>query len=101
MSRLGWLGRKRIPTASWLNRATLAEVRKWKDNTGRYLAIDPQDGAPAQLLGRPVVEAADMDDIGAGKTPNLFGDFAGYRILDRVGLSVLHDPYSLGSKSQV
>lgn len=96
-----------IPTlhahnAVWLmNRATLAEVRKWKDNTGRYLVIDPQDGAPSQLLGRPVVEVPDMDSIGAGKTPILFGDLSGYRVVDRVGLSVLHDPYTLGAKSQV
>ncbi|KGJ13602.1 phage major capsid protein [Paracoccus sanguinis] len=96
-----------IPTthahnAVWMmNRKTLATVRTWKDAQGRYLVIDPQDGAPSQLLGRPVVECPDMPDVAAGATPILFGDLAGYRIVDRVGLSVLRDPYTLGSKSQV
>jgi len=97
----------RIPTAHahnavWLmNRTTLAGVRKWKDAQGRYLVIDPQDGAPSQLLGRPVVETPDMDTIAANTFPIMFGDLSGYRIVDRVGLSVLRDPYTLGSKSQV
>lgn len=96
-----------IPTAHahngvWLmNRATLATVRTWKTADGRYLVIDPQDGAPSLLLGRPVVEVPDMDNIAAGTFPILFGDLTGYRIVDRVGLSVLRDPYTLGSKSQV
>lgn len=84
-----------------MNRRTLAEVRKWKDAQGRYLVIDPQDGAPSLLLGRPVVECPDMPDVAAGAYPILFGDLTGYRVVDRVGLSVLRDPYSLGSKSQV
>lgn len=86
----------------WLmNRGTLATVRTWKTADGRYLVIDPQDGAPSTLLGRPVVEVPDMDNIAAGTFPILFGDLAGYRVVDRVGLSVLHDPYTLGTKSQV
>jgi len=87
----------------WLmNRTTLGTMRTWKDSTGRYLVIDPiSAGAPVTLLGRPIVEATDMDDIGANKYPVLFGDLQGYRIIDRVGLSVLRDPYSLATKGQV
>jgi HK97 family phage major capsid protein len=87
----------------WLmNRTTLGIIRQWKDGMGRYLVIDPLTaGAPITLLGRPVVEATDMDDIGANKYPLLFGDLQGYRIVDRVGLSVLRDPYSLATKGQV
>jgi HK97 family phage major capsid protein len=85
-----------------MNRNTLAEIRKWKDGTGRYLIIDPISlGAPLTLLGRPIAEMIDMDDIGAGKYPLLFGDMQGYRIVDRVGLSVLRDPYTLATKGQV
>lgn len=88
--------------AVWLmNRKTLAEVRKWKDGQGRYLVIDPQDGAPAQLLGRPIVEMPDMDNIAANAFPIMFGDLGGFRIVDRVGVSILRDPFTLGSKSQV
>lgn len=87
----------------WLmNRKTLGEIRKWKDSTGRYLVLDPiTAGGVSTLLGRPIVEMPDMDDIGAGKAPILFGDMTGYRIVDRVGLSTLRDPYSLATKGQV
>lgn len=89
--------------AVWImNRTTLGTVRKWKDGQGRYLAVDPiTAGAPVTLLGRPVVEAIDMDSVGANKFPILFGDLSGYRIVDRVSLSVLRDPYSLATKGQV
>jgi HK97 family phage major capsid protein len=89
--------------AVWLmNRNTLSTVRKWKDGNGRYMVIDPiSEGAPVTLLGRPIVEAIDMDDIGANAYPVLFGDLQGYRIVDRVGLSILRDPYTLATKGQV
>jgi HK97 family phage major capsid protein len=88
---------------AWLmNRTTLGVIRQWKDGQGRYLVIDPiSEGAATTLLGRPIVEAIDMDDIAANKYPIMFGDLQGYRIIDRVGLSVLRDPYSLATKGQV
>lgn len=88
---------------AWLmNRNTLSVIRQWKDGTGRYLVLDPiTAGGVMTLLGRPIVEMPDMDDIGAGKFPILFGDLSGYRIVDRVGLSTLRDPYSLATKGQV
>lgn len=87
----------------WLmNRNTLSTVRQWKDGNGRYLVIDPiSQGAPSTLLGRPIVEAIDMDDIGAGKFPILFGDLSGYRIVDRIGLYTLRDHFTLATKGQV
>jgi HK97 family phage major capsid protein/HK97 family phage prohead protease len=89
--------------AVWLmNRNTLGVVRKWKDSTGNYLLISPiTAGAPNTILGRPVVEAVDMPDIGAGTNPILFGDMQGYRIIDRVNLSILRDPYTLATVGQV
>ncbi|MCZ7864745.1 phage major capsid protein [Agrobacterium salinitolerans] len=88
---------------AWLmNRNTLSVIRQWKDGTGRYLVLDPiTAGGVMTLLGRPIVEMPDMDDVGAGKFPILFGDLSGYRIIDRVGLSTLRDPYSLAGKGQV
>ncbi|MHB2165735.1 phage major capsid protein [Alsobacter sp. R-9] len=88
---------------AWLmNRNTLSTVRQFKDGQGRYLLVDPlADGMPITLLGRPVVEAIDMPDVAANATPILFGDMSGYRIIDRVGLSVLRDPYSLATTGQV
>jgi len=85
-----------------LNRSTLSTIRQWKDSTGRYLVLDPiSETGTMTLLGRPIVEALDMDDIGAGKFPILFGDLSGYRIVDRVGVSTLRDPYTIATKGQV
>ncbi|MDX6806425.1 phage major capsid protein [Terrihabitans rhizophilus] len=85
-----------------MNRKTLGEMRKWKDSTGRYLVIDPiSEGAATTLLGRPIVEALDMPDIAANAYPILFGDLQGYRIVDRVSLSLLRDPFTLATKGQV
>lgn len=91
----------KLPTAyaqngAWLlNRTVLASIRKLKDAQGAYLwQPSIQVGAPATLLGRPVIEAVDMDNVAAGKFPIVFGDFSGYRIVDRVGLSILVDPFT-------
>ena len=79
-----------------MNRATQAQMRKFKDLEGDYLwtpALRPGD-APS-LMGFPVVEAEDMPDIAADATALAFGDFQrGYLVVDRVGLRVLRDPYS-------
>ncbi|MGB6119579.1 MAG: phage major capsid protein [Mesorhizobium sp.] len=87
----------------WLmNRTTLGTLRTLKDGTGRFIMVDPiTAGMPTTLLGRPIVEAIDMPDIAAGAFPVMFGDLSGYRIVDRVGLSVLRDPFSLATKGQV
>ncbi|MBX9759362.1 MAG: phage major capsid protein, partial [Beijerinckiaceae bacterium] len=83
---------------TWLmNSSTLAAIRKLKDSvTGAYiwqpsLAL----GQPETILGRPVIEAVDMADVGSAAEPILFGDIAtAYRIVDRVSMSVLVNPYS-------
>lgn len=88
--------------AVWLmNRNTLGAIRQWKDGQGRYLVIDPiSEGAATTLLGRPIVEVVDMPDVAANAYPIMFGDLAGYRIVDRVGFTTLRDPYTLASKGQ-
>lgn len=80
---------------SWaMNGTTLATIRKLKDGQGNYLwQPSYQAGQPETILGRPVVEMIDMPDIAADAFPILYGDFSGYRIVDRVGLSVLVNPY--------
>lgn len=85
---------------TWLmNGKTLATLRKLKDGQGNYLwQPSYQAGQPETILSRPVVECVDMDDIGTGTTPIMFGDIAtGYRILDRIGLSILVNPYLLAT----
>lgn len=85
-----------------MNRKTLATLRSLKDADGRFILVDPiTAGAATTLLGRPIVEAIDMDDVGANKFPILFGDLQGYRIINRLDLNILPDPYTLASKGQV
>lgn len=79
-----------------MNGQTLAALRTLKDGNGNYLwQPSYQVGQPETILGRPVVEAVDMPDIGASAEPIIFGDFKrGYRIYDRLSLAVLADPYT-------
>jgi HK97 family phage major capsid protein len=91
-------------TGTWMmNGSTLAKVRKFKDGQGNYLWSPAYTaGQPETILGRPVVEAPDMPDVGSNTFPVIFGDFArAYRIYDRLALSVLRDPYSLATSGKV
>lgn len=89
---------------SWLmNGATLGSIRKLKATDGQYLwQPSIQAGVPSTLLGRPILEDPTMPDIAAGSIPILFGDFSrAYRIYDRVGMSILRDPYTQATKGMV
>jgi len=89
---------------SWMmNGNTLASIRKLKDGQGNYLwQPSYQAGQPETILGRPVIEAPDMADIGAAAEPIIFGDFnRAYRIYDRVGMSVFMDPYTQRTNGKV
>ena len=83
--------------ARWfMSRSTVGAARKIKDGQGLY-AWQPstQLGQPATLMGFPVAEGEDMPAIGADSMSIAFGDFAEtYQIVDRVGISVLRDPYT-------
>ena len=80
-----------------MNATTLGAIRKLKDTNGNYMvAMAGLNNAPVTtLLGRPIVEMPDMPDIASNAYPIVFGDFQqGYRIFDRISLSILRDPYS-------
>ncbi len=83
--------------ANWvMNSATLARIRKMKDNDGAFL-WQPALAAdqPATLLGYPVVEVDAMPDIAADSLSIAFGNFqAGYIIAQRPETVVLRDPFS-------
>lgn len=90
--------------ATWtMNRATLAAVRKLKDGEGQYLWTPGIAGSvPNTILGATYTEIPDMPDIGAGLKPVGFGDWRrGYRITDRVLLTVLRDPFSQASNGYI
>lgn len=86
-----------------LNATTLATVRKLKDGNGNYLwQPSYQAGQPETILGRPVVELIDMPDVAANAFPIIFGDFkSGYRIYDRVSLSIMANHYLLATNGLV
>jgi len=89
---------------TWMmNGGTLAAIRRIKDGQGNFLwQPSYQAGQPETLLGRPIVEAVDMPDIGAGSFPIAFGDFqSAYRIYDRVGMSLLRDPFTQANRGLV
>ncbi|WP_127113051.1 phage major capsid protein [Shimia sediminis] len=78
-----------------MNGTTLGVLRTLKDGDGRFLWQPSfQAGQPETILGRPVVEMVDMPDIASGAFPIMYGDFSGYRIVDRVQMSTLVNPYS-------
>ncbi|WP_377847228.1 phage major capsid protein [Bosea sp. UC22_33] len=86
--------------ATWvMNGATIATIRKLKDGQGNYLwQPGLQAGQPETILGRPVVDALDMPGATSGEFPIAVGDFsAGYRIIDRVAMSILVNPYLLAT----
>lgn len=84
--------------AVWgMNSNTLGYVRKLKDGQGNYLLSQGgvANAPTTTILGRPVIEMPDLPDVATNAFPIVFGDFSqGYRIFDRISLSVLRDPYS-------
>jgi HK97 family phage major capsid protein len=84
--------------ATWMmNRNTVGIIRKLKDRDGNYMWTmgDIRSGQPQSLHGYGITEAEDMPDFASGAVPLAFGDWKqGYTIVDRLGLSVLRDPYT-------
>lgn len=79
-----------------MNKGILADVRKWKDTAGNYIwRPGLEAGQPDTLHGYGITEAEDMPAKAANALPVAFGDFGrGYLIVDRIGTSILRDPYT-------
>jgi len=91
-------------TGVWMmNGDTLGAIRLLKDGQGNFLWQKSfQEGQPETILGRPVIEAPDMDDVGSAAEPIAFGDFnRAYRIYDRVAMSIMRDPYTVATEGLV
>ena len=83
------------PSAFWLgNKATYNQVRGLVDGDGRPLwsAGDSYpnfaNGQQTSLLGYPTKKSQFMPDVSANTYPLALGDFSGYWIADRVGITV-------------
>ncbi|MGW0131897.1 phage major capsid protein [Streptomyces sp. NPDC003299] len=89
--------------ASWLaNRSIYNLVRQFDVNGGAQLWERIGADVPPQLMGRPALEAEDMDgsfDPTATADNNLlvYGDFSNYVIADRVGMTVEFIPHLVGA----
>lgn len=85
--------------ASWLmHRKIIGVARRLKDDDKQYL-WQPGLNGPTQpmILGFPIVEATDMDDDDtvSGNQIAALGDIRrGYTIVDRIGMSVIRDPFT-------
>jgi HK97 family phage major capsid protein/HK97 family phage prohead protease len=92
---------------TWLmRRETQGSVRKLRSAVdGPYIWADSLiPGQPATLLGRPVLEFPDLPLAGGSPASPViaFGDWnRAFRIVDRVGLQLLRDPYSGARRSVV
>lgn len=83
----------RTAKAVWvMNKTTVGVARGLKDSQNRYLWSDNIQnlaaGQPAQLAGYQVYESEALPSAATNKHIAIFGDFSGYTIADRIGMSV-------------
>jgi HK97 family phage major capsid protein len=84
-----------------MHRLTAAHLRKLKSSSGGdYMWQESsQAGLPPMLLGYKVLTCDAMPTVGANEHPVLFGNFKrGYLLVDRVGIRVTPNPYSVPGK---
>ena len=76
-----------------MEKASELVIRKLKDTDNNYIwPVWPQGGgfapSPRELLGFPVLRDEFVPAVAADSFSIIFGDFMGYYIVDRVGLSI-------------
>jgi HK97 family phage major capsid protein len=84
-----------------MTRKTLAQIRLKKSTTGSYLWLPGLNGPKANTLaGSRYILAPSMPEEGTDAFALAYGDFRrGYTIVDRVGLSVIRDEFTLKKKA--
>lgn len=76
---------------------TLTTISLLKDSNGRYLLQDDiTNDFGYTLLGKPVYESDNMDEIGAGNTPVYYGDMSGLatKFVEELEIEVLREKYA-------
>lgn len=68
------------------NSDTFEDIELLKNGEGEYLFDDMTD--TETLLRRPVMESEAMVDVAAGAYPLIYGNMAGYTILERTGMTI-------------
>lgn len=70
-------------------RTAQRDIRKLKDGNSRYLWQDSfQAGQPPSLVGFPVDESESLPAVAANNHSIIFGNWLGYLVADRVGMSI-------------
>lgn len=79
-----------------MNSASLAALVSVKDQNGNYIYTPAlADAVSDKILGKSVAIVESMPNIAAGSAAMAFGDVQrGYLIADRVGMSLIVDPYT-------
>ncbi len=79
-----------------MNRTTLSEIQKLKDNNGRFVWQQSlSDSFKQTIFGIPVVCCSEIKPIKKGETAIAIADFrSAYKIVDRSGISIMRDPYT-------
>lgn len=79
-----------------MNRITLSEVQKLKDNQGRFIWQQSlSDSFKQTIFGIPVVCSSDMPPLDKKGNAIAIGDFkTAYKIVDRSGINIMRDPYT-------
>jgi HK97 family phage major capsid protein len=84
--------RKNANVAFAFTSTTAGLISQLKDGTGRYLWAEMYGnnavGNPDTLRGWAYAETEQLPEVAANTYPILFGDWNGYRIVDRIGMSV-------------
>lgn len=82
--------------ASWMmNSGTAGVCRTLKDGEGRWIWADAREDSPDLLCGKSVVINEQMPAIAANSYSIALADWKRfYRIVDRLGMTVLRDPYT-------
>jgi HK97 family phage major capsid protein len=85
------------------NRSTEAYVRKLKDGQGNYIwQPSYQAGEADTLIGQKVSIWEDMPDIATGVIAVALSDVRdSYKIVDRVGVSILRDVYTQSANGRI
>ena len=80
----------------FLNRTSVAAIRKLKDGQGNYLWAPGFNGKGENtIMGYAYARFEDMPAQAAGALAVAFGNMKeAYQIVDRTGISVLRDPYT-------
>ncbi len=87
-----------LDRGTWLtNRLNVRDIMKLKDGDGQYIwRAGLEAGAPSILLGLPIRMATTVATAGAGALAIYLADWKeAYLIVDRQGISVQRDPYTV------